>query len=1057
MAAGVCIALLLLPWLLWLIRPPDTLRTLVYDKTVPEASMRQHVGLMWFLRHSKARDTGGHRFITNTSYRGYHPDMPEGERIEPLDPIPPETDIIHIVDTYGVYREGSGFSRNDTDGMRNLIYGGTTEEDVRALREFLNRDGPNTVVAEYNTFGTPTPGYVQARMYEMFRVRWTGWTGQYVTDLSRDGETPSWIFDRHEEQTGETWSFGGSGFVLYNIDEEILVLEMGTDIESEGNQFAFTGEGNELLGLSGSTCYNRIFDIVEPLAGSEVLATYTLDVTEPGAAKLQQFGLAESFPAVVLGRTAYHSTYYLAGNWADSPAPLRFSFLAGIPTLMKRVTNDTMSSENVFYWQTYIPLMEAIAKEARNRKATPIPNPAVETADIDGTRLVSRTQGNMLQIWQDGQWRDLFIHGVNIGIATPGHWFTEFPRDTSVYYRWLSQIGGMGANTVRIYTLLDPEFYKAFALYNQLHADTPLWLMQEIWPEEEPHGNDYLDDDYQAEYEREIRWVVDAMHGNADIPERRGRAWGAYTADVSPYILGYLVGRELEPIEVEDTNLLNAGYAFSGKYLKSHSEANPTEAWLAESTDYVVAYQQETYGWQHPVAIVNWPPLDMLDHESERNEQGEKIREYNDRTTVDINHILPGPSLKAGIFGAYHIYPNYPDFMNNDPLYDEYYDGQGRFRYGGYLKQFMEHHRAYPAVVAEFGLATGMGNAHISPDGYHHGSMTEAEQGAGIIRMYEAMEREGYAGGIIFEWMDEWAKKAWTTEPYMIPYDRQILWHNTVDPEQNYGILAYEAVKPQRAASTATGDGAIVSAQLRLDASYLHMDITLRGSPDFTKERLLIGIDTYARDRGELLYDPAIHETAPSGMEYLVVLDGKETSRLLAAPPSNYAAYRYGSHGSLVETGLFESMEKLINKARALEDGTPIPAKYEDSSALRYGMPVGSTNHWIVNGNTITLRIPWTRINVSDPSEGRVLDDDGIYHSDPMRDRLETAVSEGIAVSAILVQNHTGNILGTLPQASGSDLFVLPWNSWNQPVFQERLKESYPLLRMYFSPYERED
>ncbi len=28
-----------------------------------------------------------------------------------------------------------------------------------------------------------------------------------------------------------------------------------------------------------------------------------------------------------------------------------------------------------------------------------------------------------------------------------------------------------------------------------------------------------------------------------------------------------------------------------------------------------------------------------------------------------------------------------------------------------------------------------------------------------IIRMFEAMEREGYSGGIIFAWMDEWAKK----------------------------------------------------------------------------------------------------------------------------------------------------------------------------------------------------------------------------------------------------------------------------------------------------------
>ena len=66
--------------------------------------------------------------------------------------------------------------------------------------------------------------------------------------------------------------------------------------------------------------------------------------------------------------------------------------------------------------------------------------------------------------------------------------------------------------------------------------------------------------------------------------------------------------------------------------------------------------------------------------------------------------------------------------MNNEPFYNEYVDSEGRFRYGGYLQQFMGIHTKYPAVVAEFGLATGMGNAHYSPDGYHHGSMSEQMQ-----------------------------------------------------------------------------------------------------------------------------------------------------------------------------------------------------------------------------------------------------------------------------------------------------------------------------------------
>ncbi len=1038
------------PWLVWVLRAPLELYSVVYDKTVPEASGHQHAGLLWFLNHWKVPTTEGVPFDNRKDYYGYFPDAAENERIKPLPELEAYTDLVYIADTYGVYKGAPG-TEAPTLGTSNLIYGGMNQQDVDVLRAYLNQDRPNTLVAEYNTFGTPTPSYVQAQMYEMLRVRWTGWIGQYVRDLSKGKEVPQWAIERYERKTGEAWAYSGPGFLLADDREDVLVLEMETEMGPRANQMELTEAGSKFFGLAESRYYNHIFDIVEPLSGAQVLANYTLDVTDAGARKLHEAGLPSSFPAIVRGTTAFHSTYYLAGNFNYLPYNPQFHFFAAVPAIMRKATKDTLGSENTFYWQTYLPMLSTITNEALARKQQPIPQASPEIAQVEGTRMVSRTAGNMLQVYQDGTWQDLFVHGVNIGIAMPGKWFTEFPKDKTVYYRWLQAIGDLQANTVRIYTLLDPEFYSAFALYNRLHPENPLWLMQEIWPEEQPEGNDYLSEAYRLDFEQEIRNVVDAVHGKASIAERRGRAYGTYTNDVSPYILGYLVGRELEPHEVEDTNLLNQGFTFEGAYLRAEPGASPTEAWLAEGADYVLAYQEQTYGWQHPVAIVNWPTLDALEHESERDEFGRKLKEYNDRTSVDINNLAFGPNMKGGLFGAYHIYPNYPDFMNNDPAYDAYSDAEGRLRYGGYLREFMQIHTRYPAVVAEFGLATGLGNAHSSPDGYHHGSMTEVEQGEGIVRMYEAMQREGYAGGIIFEWMDEWAKKTWTTEPYMIPYDRQILWHNAVDPEQNYGLLALESVKPIKAGAILEGTGAIELVELRYDASYLYVDVTLDHVPDFAKEQVLLGLDTYDRARGELRYRPDLDLAAPSGMEYLVVLDGENSSRLVVVPPYNYASYRYASYPGLTSSGLFEPMAKLINKARALSDGTPIPAHYEDSSALRYGQLIGSSNHWLVEGRTIAVRIPWTRINVSDPSEGRVLDDSRPYNSDPLRDVINTAYSEGLAVSLVLVENQTSQVVDQLPTAQAGASLVIPWTPWNQPVFQERLKDSYHILQEYFT------
>ncbi len=99
-------------------------------------------------------------------------------------------------------------------------------------------------------------------------------------------------------------------------------------------------------------------------------------------------------------------------------------------------------------------------------------------------------------------------------------------------------------------------------------------------------------------------------------------------------------------------------------------------------------------------------------------------------------------------------------------------------------------------------------------------------------------------------------KKTWTTEPYMIPYDRQILWHNAVDPEQNYGILANEAVKPKRSMVAYGSEDLLETMEVRSDASFLWFDFTFSRPIHLENEQLIIGIDTLYRDRGELKYTP---------------------------------------------------------------------------------------------------------------------------------------------------------------------------------------------------------
>lgn len=366
------------------------------------------------------------------------------------------------------------------------------------------------------------------------------------------------------------------------------------------------------------------------------------------------------------------------------------------------------------------------------------------------------------------------------------------------------------------------------------------------------------------------------------------------------------------------------------------------------------------------------------------------------------------------------------------------------------MQDFIASHQGFPALVAEFGLATGMGNAHNNPDGYHHGGLSEDEQGAGIVRMTKAIYHEGYAGALIFEWMDEWAKKTWTTEPFMIPYEHNVFWHNVIDPEQNYGILAMEPVPPSKFDYLIQGNDKIQTVEVHADQSFLYLKVQTSKPIDWSKEELLIGLDTYDRNRGEFRYRNDLSLEAVSGLEFLLVFKGEEDAKLLVIPSYNIGTEGYAS--SVSKEGNFEEMVRLINKAGTRKDGTAYEAHYENGSILSYGDFNGYTNHWKIEDTILNVRIPWGRLNVTDPTTHQVLNDPrNIPISE--RDALQTEETEGIQLSVVLVDKVGNKIVESLP---GENQFISPykWERFGAPTYRERLKESYYYIQKYFQSLE---
>jgi len=709
------------------------------------------------------------------------------------------------------------------------------------------------------------------------------------------------------------------------------------------------------------------------------------------------------------------------------------------------------------------------------------------------TSMAARTEGRYFQIYSQDGWETKMVHGVNIGTALPGKWFTEFPSDRGLYRSWLEKIAEMNINTIRLYTLLDPTFYQVFSEFNRDPSTPRIWLIQEIWPHDEVPDLNFHNSEYKKEYQEEITKAIDALHGNAEIPSRPYRAYGTYSADVSPYILGILIGRELEPHEVEATNEANPQLnEHPGDYVQIE-DATPTEVWLAEMSDFAAAYAHEKYQWQYPVGMVSWPTLDPLTHPTEYDEDGKPS--YNEREEVDPAKFETGPEKTAGFFGAYHIYPNYPDFMNNEPRFAEYSDRYGTFRYRGYLHEFMEIHPPYPALVAEFGISTSHNTAHLNPDGLHHGGLSEIDQGKMVGRMMESIWAEGYAGSIIFEWADEWAKKTWNTEPYMVPWDRQNLWKNAMDPEQNYGLLSYEpqhqpfsgseeklweASSDSVNANTSPSGKSLKSLELDADEAFLYLSIKFNSEEKkeaiannenfwWEKHGLVVGIDTGNRDKGEFKLPLNELPQLPTGAEFLLHLSEPEQGDLLVTPSYNRAEYEFSPEAS--RDGSFERIEPLVNRERVTKEGTVFPALYADESELNYGYfppakeEYDSLSHWYYKPEekTIKVRLPWMLLNVSDPSSAQIINDDGEFNEAPARDELEIETTDGFLFYAALYDkegiNTENNVLSQSPpvldfqprdqEEFSKDKNPYLWELWEEPAYRSRLKESHQIIKEY--------
>lgn len=1056
---GIVIVLLLIavPFTLWQLKDKQQLAIAIIDKSVASDSYREHLGLHWLLEYERYTNDGK-RYALADDYFGAVPTNDQTSVSErPLPTDYSDYDVIYMADTYGVFEDDLAIAQDARAGARSeKVYGGLQLAEWQNIVKRLSKEEKSLLVAEYNSFASPTTSDVRAEMTEFMGVKWEGWVGRYFDELdfTENEEIPQWVIDDH----GETWSYKGGGFILVNdFTEELLVLELEEHVDEAGIRVQFTEEGKDYFGVDTSANYNYWFDIVSAYPSATTYANYEWSLTKKGEQLLEEHNIPQQFAAIIGKDRQYATTYYFAGDYNDMQTVPTFYQMLGTPTLYKYMQ---MFSNDAFYWTTYVPVMTKILETFNEKEVQQVAIP-------DDLHHNARIHNDKFEVQrEDGTWEAITLKGVNLGMGKPGYFPGEAAITEEEYYRWFEQIADMNANTIRVYTLQPTGFYNALKAYNA-QADEPLHIFHGVWINEEQLVESL--DAYAHEplegFQEEMRTIVDVIHGNAYVPTRVGHASGMYDADVSEYIAGWVIGIEWFQDMVVGTNEKHANIGqYNGTYFET-KEASPFEYWLAEQMDYMLKYEADNYHWIRPMSFTNWVTTDLLNHPYEPTPETE------DLVGVDPNHIYTkGDANTTGQFASYHVYPYYPDFLNFDEKYLNYVDHRGnKNSYAGYLNELRAAHNM-PVLIAEFGIPSSRGSTHHNVYGWNQGGVSEKDQGHYLVSLFEDMIAEDYLGGLVFTWQDEWFKRTWNTMDYDNP-ERRPYWSNQQTSEQHFGLLAFETMKIKVDDNTDDWQDlsplyATKTSEVSVTHDETYLYVKLKGDA-LKKGEARILIDTIP-NQGNTTAASLPNVSTKNGLEFVVELKQDGPSRVTIDTYYDFYNYLYAvqQNPPLIEnkmpnplknSGQFTGVDFVLNKQLKIPaTGEIIPySAYETGAMLKgNGNPeaddYNSMTDYSWHDDTIEVRIPWLTLQARDPSQREFI-------GDPYTDGYEASekVKEIYVGAAFL--NEAGTIVETFPQANANvigELAPYTWETWNIPQSKERLKQSYDIVKEAFANYE---
>lgn len=665
-----------------------------------------------------------------------------------------------------------------------------------------------------------------------------------------------------------------------------------------------------------------------------------------------------------------------------------------------------------------------------------------------------RTQGRDIQRLVNGSWESFEIRGVDLTSAVPCEFTSDYAGDTEDYLSWLESISDLGANCIRVFTIMDSDFYEAFYTFNTESGRT-LYLLQGL---QVPDAANYgAEDAYGSDF-RELliqngQSAVDVIHGKKILPLGNTSGTGIYSRDISPWVLGYLVGHEWDSgnIAYTDKSTLNP-QSYEGEYFSTTPEAGRFEALMAEIMDRITGYESDKYKTQRLIAFISDPSNDPFEYETL---YATRFFKYNQ---LDAEHIVPGPGLKSGYFAAYRLSRFCTDFL--DYLSPEQRLELGSILagldtsdyYNGYMDLLAKYH-SIPVVAAGFGFSTARAPIYEGEE-----PLTEQEQGRNIVQVLQDTSRCGWAGAFVSSWQDVWQRKSWNTS-YSNLDSILPMWQDMQSDGQSYGLMQFslgqcpcyvDGEASEWTESDVVLETDLGSLSMKYDEKYIYF--YARGFDPGT-QALYIPIDTTPKSGSTYCQNYDISFERPC--DFVICIHGEADSRVVVqerydtlwAMHANEISRRdaYEQLRS-ADSPVFRNIELLVQRDQPapvmLTQETWTPEPTYETGLLCFGNSnpdspdFDSLADFMFTEDGVEIRIPWQLLNFSDPSEMLIHDD---YY--------ENYGVENLHIDEMWVGLAWGeNAEYRIPMAA----FEL--EGWDKEgSYLQRLKESYYILQKYWT------